>query len=94
MLYFTVGNVYSAITSECGRVPSCKSVYFGISKLILFFHIAFIYHVLCFILYSSCFAFFVIDCTRKQVQLIKLFKFIDVKDLPSVSQSNVQAVTA
>ena len=36
----------------------------------------------------------VIDRTRKQTLLIKLFDFVFTKDLPSISQSNVQAVKA
>ena len=37
--------------------------------------------------------FFVIDHTQKQTMLIKWFNFLFIKDLPSVSQSNEQAVT-
>ena len=57
------------------------------------------YHVLYFSLCTftlqfPCFAFFVIDRTRKQALLIKRFSFLFTKDLPSISQSNVQAATA
>ena len=43
---------------------------------------------------TSIYAVFVIDRTRKQTLLIKLFDFVFTKDLPSISQSNVQAVKA
>ena len=42
---------------------------------------------------NICFPLFVIDCTQKQKLLIERFKFVFIKDLPSVSQSNEQAVT-
>ena len=63
------------------------------------FHITFMCHVLyfslcAFTLQFLCFAFFVIDRTRKQTLLIKRFNFVFTKDLPSISQSNVQAATA
>ena len=44
--------------------------------------------------YTSIYAVFVIDRTQKQTLLIKLFDFVFNKDLPSISQSNVQAVKA
>ena len=47
-----------------------------------------------FTLHFRCFSFFVIDRTRKQTVLIEWFKFVFIKDLPSVSQSNEQTVTA
>ena len=54
-----------------------------------------LYFSLCiFTLYFPCFAFFVIDPTRHQTLLIKRFNFAFIEDRPSVSQSNVQAVTA
>ena len=40
------------------------------------------------------FRFSVIDYTRKQTLLIKRNHFVFTRDLPSVSQSNVQAVMA
>ena len=43
---------------------------------------------------TSIYAVFVIDRTRKQTLLIKLFDFVFTKDLPSISQSNVRAVKA
>ena len=43
---------------------------------------------------TSIYAVFVIDRTRKQTLLIKLFNFVFTKDLPSISQSNIQAVKA
>ena len=43
---------------------------------------------------TSIYALFVIDRTRKQTLLIKLFDFVFTKDLPSICQSNVQAVKA
>ena len=43
---------------------------------------------------TSIYAVFVIDRTRKQTLWIKLFNFVFIKDLPSISQSNIQAVKA
>ena len=43
---------------------------------------------------TSIYAVFVTDRIRKQTLLIKLFYFAFTKDLPSISQSNVQAVKA
>ena len=43
---------------------------------------------------TSIYAVFVIDSTRKQTLLIKRFNFAFTKDLPSISQSNIQAVKA
>ena len=37
---------------------------------------------------------FVIDRTQKQTLLIKWFNFVFAKDLPTISQSNIQAVKA
>ena len=66
----------------------------------------FIFHVPCTVLFTvyfhtvisvfctSVYAVFVIDRTRKQTLLIKWFNFVFTKDLPSISQSNVQAVKA
>ena len=50
MSFFTIWTVQSAVTCESGRAASRKSVYFGISKLILYFPY-FMYHVL---YYSLC----------------------------------------
>ena len=44
---FTIWTVQSEVTCESGRAPSRESVYFGISKLTLYFPY-FMYHVLCF----------------------------------------------
>ena len=43
---------------------------------------------------TSIHAVFVIDRNRKQTQLIKWFNFVFTKDLPSIIQSNAQAVKA
>ena len=43
---------------------------------------------------TSIYAALVIDRTRKQTLLTKWFNFVFTKDLPSISQSNVQAVKA
>ena len=42
----------------------------------------------------SIFVFFIVDRTQNQEQLIKPSNFAFIKDWLSVSQSNVQAVTA
>ena len=68
-------------------------------NLYCIFHITFMYHILYFSLRTftlqfPCFAFVTIDDARKQTLSIKRFNFAFIKDLPSVSQSNVQAVTA
>ena len=116
MWFLTIWNVKSAVTCESEWLPSRKSLYFGISKLILYFpyyfHVPctmlFMYHVLLctwmyhlpyfslctFTLQFPCFAFFVIDRTRKQTLLIKRFNFVFIKDLPSISQSNEKVVKA
>ena len=43
---------------------------------------------------TSVYAVFVIDHIRKQRLLIKLFASVFTKDLPSITQSNVQPVKA
>ena len=43
---------------------------------------------------TSIYAVLVIDRTRKQTLLTKWFNFIFTKDLPLISQANVQAVKA
>ena len=58
---------------------SCTTVYF---------------HTVISVFRTSIYAVFVIDRTRKQTLLIKLFDFVFAKGLPSMSQSNVQAVKA
>ena len=105
MSFFTIWIVQSAVTCESRRASSRKSVYFGISKLILYFPY-FMYHVWCMILFTvyfhtvisvlrtSIYAVFVIDRTRKQTLLMKWVHFVFTKDLPSISQSNVQAAKA
>ena len=71
---------------------------FGISKLICIFHISctvlfnVYFHTVISVFHTSIYAAFVIDCTRKQTLLIKLFDFVFTKDLPSISQSNVETV--
>ena len=52
------------------------------------------FHTVISVFRTSIYAVFVIDRTRKQTLLIKLFDFVFTKDLPSISQSNVQAVKA
>ena len=66
----------------------------------------FIFHVPCTVLFTvyfhavtsvfrtSIYAVLVIDSTRKQTLLTKWFNFVFTKDLPLISQSNVQAVKA
>ena len=51
-----------------------------------------IFHTVISVFRTSIYAGFVIDCTRKQTLLIKLFDFVFIEDLPSISQSNLQAV--
>ena len=43
---------------------------------------------------TSIYAVLVIDSTQKQTLLTKWFNFVFTKDLPLISQSNVQAVNA
>ena len=51
---FYVINIKNAVTCECGReVPSRKSVYFGVSKLILYF--PYFFHVRCTVLFTMYF---------------------------------------
>ena len=50
MTSFTVRNVQSAVTWKSGIVSSRKSVYFGISKLILYFSDSF--HLPCILLFT------------------------------------------
>ena len=52
------------------------------------------FHTVISVFHTSIYTVFVIDCTRKQTLLIKLFDFVFTKDLPSISQSNVQTVKA
>ena len=51
-------------------------------------------HIVISVFRTSIYAAFVIDRTRKQTLLIKLFDFVFTKDLPSISQSNIQAAKA
>ena len=51
-------------------------------------------HTVISVFRTSIYAVFVIDRTWKQTLLITLFDFVFTKDLPSISQSNVQAVKA
>ena len=52
------------------------------------------FHTVISVFRTSIYAVFVIDRTRKQTLLIKLFDFVFTKDLPSINQSNVHAVKA
>ena len=52
------------------------------------------FHTVISVFCTSIYAVFVIDRTRKQTLLIKWFNFVFTKDLPSISQSNIQAVKA
>ena len=104
MSSFTIWDIQSAVPCESGRVPSRKSVYFDISKLICI-SCTTSCTFCCAFSCTMCYTFYCalslrnlrvslslfIDCTRKQTLLIKGFNFIFIKDLPSVSQSNGQA---
>ena len=50
MSLFIIWIVQSAVTCESGRAPSCKSLYFGISKRILYF--PYYFHVPCTVLFT------------------------------------------
>ena len=50
------------------------------------------FHTVISMFRTSIYVVFVIDRTRKQTLLIKWFNFVFTKDLPSISQSNIQAV--
>ena len=52
------------------------------------------FHTVISVFRTSIYAVFVIDRTRKQTLLIKRFNFVFTKDLPSISQSNIQAAKA
>ena len=52
------------------------------------------YHTVISVFRTSIYSLFVTDRTRNQTLLIKLFDFVFTNDLPSISQSNVQAVKA
>ena len=94
MSFFTIWTVQSAVTCESGWAPSRKSVYLGIHKLIFYLLFTLYFHTVIFVFCTSIYAVFVIDRTRKQTLLIKLFDFVFTKDLPSINQSNVHAVKA
>ena len=99
MPFFAIWIVQSVVTCKSGRAPSCKSVCFGISKLVLYF--PYYFHVPCTVLFTVYFRTvismlrFLCYWSHSKVnavnQTIQLFL---TKDLPSISQSNVQAVTA
>ena len=82
--FFTIWNLTSTITCKYEReVVFLTSVYFAISKLILF-HFLFMYHALyfptfVFTLYVPCFPFILIDHNQKQVLLIKWFIFLEAQ---------------
>ena len=52
------------------------------------------FHTVISVFHTSIYAVFVIDRTRKQTLLIKWFNFVFTKNLPLISQSNIQAVKA
>ena len=52
------------------------------------------FHTVSSVFRTSIYAVFVIDFIRKQKLLIKWFNFVFTEDLPSISQSNIQAVKA
>ena len=52
------------------------------------------FHAVTSVFSTSIYTALVIDRTRKQTLLTKWFNFVFTKDLPSISQSNVQAVKA
>ena len=99
LLSFLIWNLRSAVTSEYGRVvPSRKSVYFRIRKLILYFPNSF--HVPCTVLFTVyfhavlsmfCFLRYSLHSkTNAANQTIQLGFYWT----PLVTQSNVPAVTA
>ena len=93
MLSNIIRFVKSAVTCESGReVLSRISLYFGIGKHILYFHIVFMSHALLSTDYfqtaRSVFGFFVIDRTQKQTLL-------DMQQISfAVVKLNVQFATA
>ena len=91
MSSFMKWNVQSTIRCKSGLVPSRMSAYFGISKLILYFPYCF--HVPCTIPFTVYFCT-VISMFRFFCYWFKPFNFVFSKDIPLVSWSNVQAVTA
>ena len=52
------------------------------------------FHAVTSVFRTSIYVVLVIDSTRKQTLLTKWFNFVFTKDLPLISQSNVQAVNA
>ena len=52
------------------------------------------FHTVISVFCTSIYAIFVIDRTQKQTLLTKWLNFVFTKDLPSISQSNIQAVKA
>ena len=96
MSFLTIGIVQGVVMCKSGQAPSRKSVYFGISKLILYF--PYYLYVPCTVLFTVYFHTVIsslhLDRTRKQTLLIKRSNFVLTEDLPSISQLNVQAVTA
>ena len=99
MSYFTIWNIQSAVTCESGRTTSSKLVCFGISKRILYFPCCFnVPATVLFIVYLrtviSMFRFFCYLWHSKAKAVNQAIQLFFIKDLPSVTQSNVQAVTA
>ena len=79
----------SALAYKCGRVVLSRTSFcFVICKLILYFHILFMYHALyiptfIFILYFPCFPFFSIYHNRKQMLKLKNFKNSHIQNIVS-----------
>ena len=79
----------SALAYKCGRVVLSRTSFcFVICKLILYFHILFMYHALyiptfIFILYVPCFPFFLIYHNLKQVLKLKNFKNSHIQNIVS-----------
>ena len=100
MLSFTIWNVKTAVTCECGRVvPFHKLIYFNISKLKLYFPYCF--HVLFAVLFAvyfktvlSMFSFFCYWSHSKASVVNQTIQLCCYYYRPSIGQSNVQAVTA
>ena len=96
MSFFTIWTVQSAVTCESGRTPSRKSI-LALTNWCYIFHIScttVYFHTVISLFNKGIYTVFVIDSTRKQTFLIKWFSFVFTKDLPSINQSNVQAVNA
>ena len=80
--------VSQSILSQTDIVFSIFHVPFTVLFTVYFHAVTSVFHT------SIVYAALVIDCTRKQTLLTKWFNFVFTKDLPLISQSNVQAVKA